>query len=140
VYGINNIMKKPIVISMPLFIDMGKRKIKRHYINLNAYRNLHYQVNNNLKIAYKAIVAPQIKGMVFRRIKLTFVLHRGDKRRVDRANILSVHEKYFSDALVELGCLPDDQDSYIESSHYYTGEIDKENPRVDIFIEDSYFK
>jgi len=124
------------LVSVPLHVDMGVKKIKRHYFNLNTFRNNHYQVNNQLKRAYKALVLPQIEGSVFRYVKLTFTLYRGDKRRVDRANVLSVHEKFFSDALVESGCIVDDNDSFIQSSHYYSGEVDKVNPRVDILIED----
>ena len=119
-------------ISMPLYVVMGKKKPRRFYFNLNNYRNWHYQVCNNLKIRYKEILTPKINGLVLGKTALNFILHRGDKRKVDRANILSIHEKFLCDGLVELGCIRDDDDSCIESTHYYTGNIDKENPRVDI--------
>ena len=99
---------------MPLYVDLGKRKRKRYYFNLNNYRNWHYQVNNHLKRSYKALVAPQIKNKVFRYVKLTFTLYRTDKRRVDRSNVLSIHEKFFCDALVESGCIIDDNDNYLD--------------------------
>lgn len=121
-----------MIISMPLYIKMGIRKPKKYYINLNNYRNWHYQVSNNLKASYKAILAPKVRGMTFGMLALSFTLHRGDKRRVDRSNILSIHEKFFCDALVECSCIKDDCDEFLESSHYYTGSIDKDNPRVDI--------
>jgi len=70
-------------------------------------------------------------------VQLKFTLHRRDKREGDRANVLAVVEKFFCDSLVHFGCLPDDSDTYIASSHYYTGEISKENPRVDIIIEEN---
>ncbi len=123
---------------MPLFVDIGKQrgtdKPRRFYFNLNNYRNWHFQVCNKVKAAYKEIMAPKVRGVILGRTYLTFTLHRGDKRKVDRANILSIHEKFFCDALVECGCLADDDDSFIDSTHYYTGNIDKENPRVDIGI------
>ncbi len=122
------------VVSMPLYIETGKIKIRKNYINLNVYRNLHYQVNNQIKIAYKELVLSQIEGLRFGRIRLNFVLYRGDRRRVDRSNILSIHEKYFCDALVESGCIEDDNDNFLESTHYYTGNVDKENPRVEVRI------
>ncbi len=121
-----------MIISMPLYVVMGKKKPKRVYFNLNNYRNWHFQVSNNLKARYKAILAPKIEGMTFGRMSLTFTLHRADKRRVDRSNILSIHDKFFCDGLTECGCIKDDCDEFLESSHYYTGDIDKENPRVDI--------
>ncbi len=121
-------------ISMPLFVVMGIKKPKRVYFNLNNYRNWHYQVSNNAKVAYGKIMAPKVELLTFSRIKLDFVLHRGDRRHVDRSNILCIHEKFFCDGLTECGCITDDNDKFLESSHYYTGEIDKENPRVDIII------
>ncbi len=128
--------KRPeaFAISMPLFIEMGKIKPKKFYINLNNYRNWHYQVNNNLKSRYKEILSDKVEGMSFGRISLVFTLHRGDRRRVDRSNILSIHEKFFCDAIVECGCIKDDSDDFLVSTHYFTGNVDRDNPRVDILI------
>ena len=74
--------------------------------------------------------------MRFNAIKLSFALYRANNRLVDRANLLSIHEKFFCDALVECGCIEDDNDDIIVSTYYYTAGIDKENPRVEIFIDD----
>lgn len=129
-----------MIISMPLYFDMGiSRRTKRpnrYYINLNNYHNWHYQVRNNLKIKYQETMAPQVKGLLLGKTVLNFVLHRGDKRKVDRANIFSIHEKFFCDGLVQHGCIRDDDDSCVESTHYYTGNIDKDNPRVDIELKE----
>lgn len=120
---------------MPLYIVKAGKK---RYINLNNYRNWHYQVSNQLKIAYKNIVnqeMQQFRLLKLNKIALTFILYKGDKRKVDRANVLSIHEKFFCDALVDLGYLPDDNDNYIQSTHYYSGDLDRLNPRVDVIIE-----
>jgi len=125
------------IISMPLYFDIGVKKIKRHYINLNNYRNWHFQVSNKLKHMYKERAGEIIKGLKFDNpIKIKFVLWKKDKRKGDRANPLCIHEKFFCDALTEFGCIPDDEDEYIVSSHYYTGGIDREDPRVDIIIQE----
>jgi len=126
-------------ISVPLYIELPRKTMapKRYHLNLNVYRNLHYQVNNNLKKAYKKIVEPMLKGTCFSTpLKLTLVLYPPDKRRRDRSNVLVVQEKFFMDALVELGHIPDDNDNYVVSTTYLSGEVDKENPRVDIIIEE----
>lgn len=123
-------------VSAPLYIDMGVKKVRRYHLNLNQYRNWHYQINNKLKATYKALVEPQIRSLSFNKIDLTFTLYKRDRRKVDRANVLSVHEKFFCDALVESGCLPDDNDDYVQSTHYYSGGIDKNNPRVEIEIKE----
>lgn len=126
--------QQEIVVSMPLYIITGVKKKKKNYINLNQYRNWHFQLSNKLKIAYKDIAYPQIKDLSFQKISLSFILYKGSNRKLDRSNVLSIHEKFFCDALVESGCMPDDNDDYIVSTQYSTGGIDKNNPRVDIVI------
>lgn len=129
-----------MIISMPLFIEMGisRKTLKpnRYYINFNNYHNWHFQVRNKLKIKYKDILAPKVEGITIGRMFMVFTLHRADKRRVDRSNILALHEKFFCDGFVRCGCIRDDNDDYLESSHYYTGNIDKQNPRVDIELKE----
>jgi len=127
---------------MPLYVVLERKrpradgKIKKDYINLNLYRNWHFQKSNQIKKRYKEIAYPQIKDLRFNAIKLSFALYRANNRLVDRANLLSIHEKFFCDALVECGCIEDDNDDIIVSTYYYTAGIDKENPRVEIFIDD----
>ena len=123
---------------MPLGISMGVKKSKMYYFNLNNYRNWHYQVSNELKKRYKDIASNKLEehDISFENVELTFIMYRKDKRKIDRANVLSVHEKFFCDSLVELGYITDDNDNHITSSHYYTGGVDKDNPRVDITIQE----
>ncbi len=129
-------MSNSVTISMPLSLQLGKSsKSKVYHINLNNYRKWHFQTSNPLTKKYKLYAFPQIHKLRFhKKIKLEFVMWRGDKRRIDRANVLSIHEKFFCDALVETGCIRDDDDEWIESTLYRTGGIDMNNPRVDIII------
>lgn len=129
--------KKQIKITMPLYLKLSKSvKGKKYHINLNNYRNWHYIVSNNLKKAYKELVTPYIKNLkIDYLIKLEFVMYRPDNRVVDRANVLCIHEKFFCDALVESGCIPDDNDNFIDETSYRTGGIDKGNGRVEIIIK-----
>jgi hypothetical protein len=139
---------------MPLYIVMGfrcKKRIamldkdgnkipKKYHINLNNYRNWHPHVSNNIKKRYKDIAQQRLNASTLNFpqgfVVLDYTLYRGDKRKIDRANVLSIHEKFFCDALVELGFIPDDNDDHIESSHFYSGCIDRDNPRVDILIKE----
>jgi hypothetical protein len=110
---------------------------KKVIINLNNYRNWQFHMNNQVKRAYKEIAEPKIQGLRFMLpVKLTFTLWKGTLRKVDRSNVLSITEKFFCDALVECGCLADDSDEYIHSTHYKTGGIDRDNPRCDIKIQE----
>ena len=81
-------------------------------------------------------MADQLKGLILvPPVALLFIYFAPDKRIRDLGNMLAIHEKYFSDALVELGCLPDDSYEYINEIVYRFGSIDKLNPRVEISIK-----
>ena len=127
---------KEVTVCMPLFLHLSDRpKAKKYIINLNYYKTWHYLAMNNVKKKYKEIATPLLEGVRFnKKVELTFTLWMGTRRRVDRANPLCIHEKFFCDVLTESGCIPDDNDDYIEATHYYTGGVDKENPRVEIRI------
>jgi hypothetical protein len=124
-------------IEVPLFVTLPRKTKadRKCIINLNEYRNWHYIVSNQIKERYKEMVESKIKGIKFvGRVKLHFVLYQGSNRRVDRANVLSIHEKFFCDALTACGCLTDDNDNFIEETRYTSGQVDKFNPRVEIII------
>ncbi len=118
---------------MPLSIQIGRKKLS---INLNTYRNLHFLVSNKLKIEYSRLIHAQVKEVKkYDKISLRFTLYPPNKMRRDRSNYLSIHEKFFCDAIVSAGIIEDDCDKYIISSFYSTGIVDKDNPRVEIEID-----
>lgn len=120
----------------PLYVVKGVKKPKNVYFNLNNYRNWNHFLSNDLKIQYKELLKEQLKRKKYiHPIKLTFILWKKSNRKIDRANPLSIHEKFFCDALQEYGCIPDDNDEYITQTTYKTGGLDRENPRVEIIIE-----
>ena len=69
-------------------------------------------------------------------IQITYTVFKGDRRSCDIGNICSIHQKFFEDALVELGKLPDDNHNVIAKTIYQWGGIDKLSPAVDIMIEE----
>lgn len=110
---------------------------KKFRLNLNMYRNTHYRILNTCKIHYKDMMVPQIeKAPRFEKIICLYKVFPKSKRHFDVGNVCSIHEKFFEDALVELGKLPDDNTTYIPVVVYVVGEVDKENPRVEIYIQD----
>jgi Holliday junction resolvase RusA-like endonuclease len=123
-------------IVVPLFVRIAKsEKGKKYYLNLNYYRNWHYQQSNAIKQKFCENMETLLVPLVFQTpIELTFTLYKSSKRNIDRSNILSIVEKFFCDALVHCGCIKDDNDQYISKTHYQTGGVDKENPRVEIEI------
>lgn len=123
-----------------VFLPRKTMDDKKVIINLNNYRNWQGHMNNQVKQIYKDLVPelnPHLLDVKFKsKVKLLFVMHRKDRRIVDRSNVLSIHEKFFCDALTHLDCWEDDNDRFIEETTYRTGAIDKANPRIDIFIEE----
>jgi len=120
----------------PLYVRKGVKKPKNIYFNLNNYRNWNHFLSNDLKKQYKNLLKEQLENKKYDKpIKLTFILYKGSNRKIDRANPLCIHEKFFCDALQEYGCIPDDNDEYITQTLYLTGGVDKDNPRVEILIE-----
>lgn len=124
-----------IKITMPLYVMTGVKKQVKRTINLNYYRNWHRFTEGQVKKAYSRIAAEKLTGIKLSNlIELEFTYFKPSARRSDRSNVLSIHEKYFCDALVEAGCIEDDNDNFIFSTKYLGGLKDKENPRVEIVI------
>lgn len=114
-------------------IIYGKRKF---ILNLNQYRNLHYRVLNTAKIKYKEYMKEQIEKIptLDKPICILYTVRKGDKRSYDVSNICCIHDKFFEDALVELGKLKDDNKKFVPMVVYLEGYMDRERPRVDIEI------
>jgi len=124
------------LLASPLKIMVSKNR--GFILNLNNYRNTHYQTLNNAKIAYKAVMGEQINRLPFldESIHITYTLYPKTRRRTDIGNVTSVHQKFFEDALVEFGKIKDDDYFHIIGSSQEFGEIDPQNPRVEVLIEE----
>ncbi len=72
----------------------------------------------------------------FKKVKLSYTVHYPTKRSYDVDNICAISSKFFQDTLVVNGYLEDDNFEVIPEIHYYYGESDKGNPRVDCEIEE----
>lgn len=123
-------------LSLPIFIDLPRKKKKdRFYLNLNQYRNTHYFTLNKAKELFKESVTKAIETLPkMAKVELIFTLFMGSNRSADLSNICSVVDKFFCDAMVELGKLPGDDFDVISSVGYRFGGVDKNNPRVDVSI------
>lgn len=121
--------------NLPLEIHISKNK--KFILNLNNYRNTHYQSLNKSKVNYSEEVKSILGDIqeTFNEIKLKYTYYPKDKRKRDISNICSIVDKYFCDALVDLGVIPDDNFEHVKEVTYKFGEIDKNNPRVEVVIE-----
>lgn len=112
--------------------------LKRKFIlNLNQYRNTHYRILNLVKAQYKDWMKRQIsKAKAREKVICLYKVYPASNRHYDVGNVCCIHEKFFEDAFVELGKLPDDNREYIPLVIYMKGEVDKEQPRVEIEVID----
>ena len=69
-------------------------------------------------------------------VKTTYYIYYPNKRKFDLDNVGSVTAKFFQDALVEFDKLPDDNYDYVKEVMFKFGGIDKDNPRVEVEIEE----
>ena len=128
-------MDKIRKISIPLYMPTSFKIKKNNFatLNLNDYRNWHYQTSNKIKKQFKENLR---KDLAWKTVKTPYWLAMTlyYKRISDMDNWESVITKFFNDALVEYWCVPDDNVKYYIEKHCVVGGRDKENPRIDIEI------
>lgn len=123
------------IFNSPLSIPVSKNK--NFSLNLNVYRNAHYQTLNKAKQLYESYMIPAIQSSILGSLvscKLIYILYPRTNRRCDISNICCITDKFFSDSLVRAGVLEDDNYDFISSVEYKFGCIDKLEPRVEVHV------
>ena len=119
-----------------LVLPRKKGKDKKISINLNTYRNLHFQVNNQCKKMYKEMMREQLENRkIDTPVEITYQVFKPSKRSLDKMNVVSIASKYFLDAVTEYGCWDDDNDDNVKTEIILPTEIDRDNPRIQITIK-----
>jgi hypothetical protein len=96
-----------MIFKLPCYIHIGYEKVP---LNLNWYRNAHFQLLNKTKQAYYPdLFVPLFKAS---EISISYTLVWNSKRRTDLMNWIAVADKYFLDWLVAQGYIPDDSLNY----------------------------
>lgn len=113
----------------------GSKKIA---LNLNVYRNMHHHINNQVKKAYKELMRGQLVKMQPLKWPVKVKYHYYLRQKCDVGNIHAVVDKFFLDALVELGRLPDDNIQFVSGASYMFAGIDRQNPRAEIEFLQNY--
>lgn len=128
------------IFELPLKVVMPRKtkKDKVIPININWYRNAHHRESNDVKKAYKALIADQFEGL--RRpegkIHVHYDYYAAMNNSPDLDNLTGCAKKFFQDAMVELGFIEDDNVHFIPStSEKYCG-IDRDNPRLVVKIQE----
>lgn len=124
-------------IDLPLRIPVSKSS--EFAVNLNQYRNAHYQILDKAKKNFTALAVEQIKKLEIPKLgkcALEYRLYPRTLQLCDVNNICSIADKFFSDSLVEAGVLEDDNYKFISDSRFLFGHVDRQNPRVSVTILD----
>lgn len=107
---------------------------KQTALNLNIYRNLHHRSHHALKKKFEDLAKTLLKDTPpLGRIRLHYSVCPKTKRRLDIANVCSVIDKYFSDALTANGIIEDDDYTHLDFVSFgFGGLADQEHVLVTI--------
>lgn len=132
-----------ITIAVPLFVTLPRKRTvdKRFWLNLNVYRNAHYQILDAAKKSFAEMVLGAVADAGLRLgtrldtpVEMIYTLYPKINYRVDIGNVLSVVQKFTEDALVSLRFLPEDNHTVIQRVTHIYGRVDKLNPRAEVVI------
>jgi hypothetical protein len=93
---------------IPARVQVGKKVFA---LNLNGYRNAHFQTLNNAKKIFKNQLYadyPELFKIRAQSVIVQYKITPHNNRLFDTQNIVSIVDKFFLDALVEAGTIPDD--------------------------------
>jgi len=127
-----------IKLICPLYIVLERKTKpdKKIFVNMNTYRNLHFQINNQVKIKYKELLKEQLIGVKIKTpVEITYKVYKARNNNLDKMNVVSITSKYLLDAITELGCWTDDNDDFVKTEIIMPTELDRKKPRVEVFIK-----
>jgi len=127
-------LRRKFQIKLPLRMKVNKAG-DQESLNLNVFRNLHFYKLNYQKKAFQAFVKPLLSGIPpMETIRLLYQLNPKGGSRLDMMNVGSIIDKFFSDALVENGIIPDDDYKHLDQATFSFGRICPEDPHVLVTI------
>lgn len=122
-------------IRVPTSIQTSGGKKGKFYLNINKYRNAHFQQLNKAKQMFKEQVTPLLKDLPkFDKIRLRYTIYAGSLTDFDLNNVASIVDKFFSDTLTELGIIEDDNKDIVLSVTTVFGGVIKGDPHAMVRI------
>lgn len=111
-------------VRIPTYVLVSKKNQKA--VNLNVYRNLHHHHLNTQKKNFADEVKPKLRDKPRAdRVWIHYTIYAPRNGRLDTMNVGSIADKYFSDAMVEAGKIPDDNQDHIVLSTFSFGGVVK---------------
>lgn len=124
-----------LVLNLPLRIRNRVKTESYFYLNMNTYRNAPFHELSDMKIKFAELVQNQIATCPqFNWVTFKYIHFPGSAREVDTNNVCSIVDKFFCDAFVKAGKLEDDNRKFLRGTEFLPGEIDRNNPRIELHI------
>ena len=124
-------------IKLPMRMKVNKGG-ELESLNLNVYRNLHFYKLNFQKKAFHDFVKPLLSGLPpMEAVKLHYQINPKGGSRLDTMNVGSVVDKFFSDALVLCGIVPDDDYKHVVKNDFEFGNLCPNDPHVLVTITET---
>jgi hypothetical protein len=128
-------LEKDIKVLLPIRITIGKRRLRRFYLNLNQYRNWNTFVSNDIKKAFQENVSKRLDFKFNSEVEVDYTYYAPDSRVRDLMNVISVVDKFFQDTMTSSGCIVSDDTKTVKKITCKYGGIDRENPRIEAVIK-----
>lgn len=128
---------RKITISTPIYVDMGRIKSKKRYINLNSYRNWQFTLSNNIKKKFKEAIKNQFPNFdsPIDKYELHYQIYLPNKLERDVMNIGAIVDKFTNDALVEEGVVLEDNYKHLQHIEFdYEGYDDEKEGYVIVTV------
>ena len=120
---------------MPIYyeIEYKTKKNKTILVGLNAYRNMHFHLNNKIKTHYHELIGKMTHGKVLETPCISKNILYLMRKGTDGHNVAPIIQKYVYDALQEHGVIAEDNTDHIlgDQTEY---RIDKKRPRMEITL------
>lgn len=99
-------------VRLPSYVNVSKKNTKA--VNLNVYRNLHHHHLATQKKNFSEMVRPLLRDKPrAEKVWIHYTVFASRNGRLDTMNVGSVADKYFSDTLVEMKKIPDDNQDHV---------------------------
>jgi len=111
-------MSNSVTFIVPMSIDVGVRKKKTIWLNLNNIHTMHHQQYNGVKKKMKKIISELELDFYYDTYKVHYGVYLPDKLKRDVANVGAVVDKFVCDALQDLGFTAEDNYEYLQHITY----------------------
>jgi len=110
---------------------------KTFLVNLSWYRNAHHFIQNEVKQYYTSLITTFLQSVQAEPIKGKYELafeYYYKNSVSDLDNVCAMANKHCNDAFQAYGLVENDNVKHCVKSAYYVAGVDKENPRIEVYI------